>query len=109
MADINSLVLDALEGFRPPEKLTLSQWADKFAFLSAESSAEAGRWHTLPYQKGIMDAVTDPRVEQITVMKSARVGYTKILNHAIAFHIHQDPCPIMLIQPTIEDAQGYSK
>jgi len=109
MVDINSLVLDALEGFRPPEKLTLSQWADKFAFLSAESSAEAGRWHTLPYQKGIMDAVTDPRVEQITVMKSARVGYTKILNHAIAFHIHQDPCPIMLIQPTIEDAQGYSK
>ena len=109
MADINSLVLDALEGFRPPEKLTLSQWADKFAFLSAESSAEAGRWHTLPYQKGIMDAVTDPRVEQITVMKSARVGYTKILIHAIAFHIHQDPCPIMLIQPTIEDAQGYSK
>jgi len=109
MAEINSLVLDALEGFRPPEKLTLSQWADKFAFLSAESSAEAGRWHTLPYQRGIMDAVTDPRVEQITVMKSARVGYTKILNHAIAFHIHQDPCPIMLIQPTIEDAQGYSK
>jgi phage terminase large subunit GpA-like protein len=109
MADINSLVFDALEGFRPPEKLTLSQWADKFAFLSAESSAEAGRWHTLPYQKGIMDAVTDPRVEQLTVMKSARVGYTKILNHAIAFHIHQDPCPIMLIQPTIEDAQGYSK
>ena len=109
MADINSLVFDALEGFRPPEKLTLSQWADKFAFLSAESSAEAGRWHTLPYQKGIMDAVTDPRVERITVMKSARVGYTKILNHAIAFHIHQDPCPIMLIQPTIEDAQGYSK
>jgi phage terminase large subunit GpA-like protein len=56
-----------------------------------------------------MDAITDPKIEQITLMKSARVGYSKILNHTIAFHIHQDPCPIMLVQPTIEDAQGYSK
>ena len=71
MADISVLMRGALEAFRPPEKLTLSEWADRYAFLSAESSAEAGRWHTLPYQKGMMDAVTDPAVEQITVMKSA--------------------------------------
>lgn len=111
MTEDNLLKLEraAYQAFKPPEKLTLSEWADRYAFLSAESSAEGGRWHTLPYQKGIMDAITDPRVEQVTVMKSARVGYSKILNHAIAFHIHQDPCPIMLVQPTIEDAQGYSK
>ena len=109
MAEVNDLVKGALEGFRPPEKLTLSEWADRYAFLSAESSAEAGRWHTLPYQKGMMDAVTDPSVEQITVMKSARVGYTKMINHAIGYHCHQDACPIMVVQPTVEDAQGYSK
>ena len=99
----------AFLAFKPPKKMTLSEWADSYAYLSAESSAEGGRWHTLPYQKGIMDAITDPKIEQITVMKSARVGYSKILNHVAAFHIHQDPCPIMIVQPTIEDAQGYSK
>ena len=99
----------AFLAFKPPKKMTLSEWADSYAYLSSESSAEGGRWHTLPYQKGIMDAVTDPKIEQITVMKSARVGYSKILNHVAAFHIHQDPCPIMIVQPTIEDAQGYSK
>lgn len=109
MASINAIAKTALLAFKPPEKLTLSEWADRFAYLSVESSAEGGRWHTLPYQKGIMDAITDPKLEQITVMKSARVGYSKILNHTIAYHIHQDPCPIMLVQPTIEDAQGYSK
>ena len=109
MASINAIATTALLAFKPPEKLTLSEWADTYAYLSAESSAEGGRWHTLPYQKGIMDAITDPKLEQITVMKSARVGYSKILNHTIAYHIHQDPCPIMLVQPTIEDAQGYSK
>jgi phage terminase large subunit GpA-like protein len=109
MSNLLKLENAAWKAFKPPEKLTLSEWADRYAFLSAESSAEGGRWHTLPYQKGIMDAITDPKVEQVTVMKSARVGYSKILNHTIAFHIHQDPCPIMLVQPTIEDAQGYSK
>ena len=56
-----------------------------------------------------MDAITNPDIEQVTVMKSARVGYSKILNHIIAYHIHQDPCSIMVVQPTIQDATGYSK
>ncbi len=109
MTNIEVLERRAYQAFQPPKKLSLSEWADENAFLSAESSAEGGRWRTLPYQKGIMDAITDPEIEQVTVMKSARVGYSKILNHVIAFHIHQDPAPIMLVQPTIEDAQGYSK
>jgi len=109
MTSITELEKKAYAAFKPPKKLSLSEWADEFAYLSAESSAEGGRWHTLPYQKGMMDAVTDPNIEQITVMKSARVGYSKILNHIIAYHIHQDPCPIMVVQPTIEDAAGYSK
>ena len=109
MNNLLKLEKKAYLSFKPPKKLSLSQWADKNAYLSAESSAEGGRWRTLPYQKGIMDAITDPNVEQVTVMKSARVGYSKILNHIIAYHIHQDPCPIMVCQPTIEDCQGYSK
>ena len=109
MSAIIELEKRAFAAFKPPKKLTLSEWADEYAYLSAESSAEGGRWHTLPYQKGIMDAITDPNIEQVTVMKAARVGYSKILNHIIAYHIHQDPCGIMVVQPTIEDASGYSK
>mgnify|MGYP003310951951 FL=1 len=106
---LTELEKSAYLAFKPPKKLTLSEWADEYAYLSAESSAEGGRWHTLPYQKAMMDAITDPKIEQVTVMKSARVGYSKILNHIIAYHIHQDPCGIMVVQPTIEDAAGYSK
>ena len=56
-----------------------------------------------------MDAVTDPKVRQITVMKSARVGYTKILDHVAGFFIHQDPSPILIVQPRVEDAEDYSR
>ena len=109
MSNLLTLEQSAFGSFKPPKKLSLSDWADEYAYLSAESSAEGGRWKTLPYQKGMMDAITNPDVEQVTIMKSARVGYSKILNHVIAYHIHQDPCPIMVVQPTIEDATGYSK
>lgn len=109
MADINSVLREVMQAWRPPKKMTLSQWSDANAYLSAESAAQEGRWRTLPYQAGIMDAMTDPTVEQIVVLKSARVGYTKMLNNLIGYHIHQDPCPIMVVQPTIEDAEGYSK
>lgn len=87
----------------------MSQWADTYAVLSPESAAEPGRWRTLPYQRGILDAFTDPKIERITVMKSARVGYTKALNWVVAYHMHQDPCSILCVQPTLDDAQGYSK
>jgi len=109
MNNLAKLEKQAYLAFKPPKKLSLSEWADNYAYLSAESSAEGGRWRTLPYQKGIMDAITNPNVEQVTLMKSARVGYSKILNHLIAYHIHQDPCPIMVCQPTLDDCQSYSK
>ena len=91
----------------PPPKLTLSQWAARYARLSAETSAETGRFHAFPYQPGIMDAVTDPGVHTVTVKKSARVGYTKIVDHIAGYFVHQDPSPVFIVQPRIEDAEDY--
>jgi phage terminase large subunit GpA-like protein len=110
----SALALDALFGralkaWRPPPRLRLSNWADEHFYLSPESAAEPGRWRTLPYQRGILDAISDPDVVQVSVMKSSRIGYTKCIDATVGFYIHQDPCPIMVVQPTIEDAQGYSK
>lgn len=93
---------------QPPPKLTLSQWAEKYAVLSAETSAQTGRFRAYAYQIGMMDAVTDPTVVRVTIMKSARVGYTKILDHVAGYFIHQDPSPILVVQPRVEDAEDYS-
>lgn len=108
-ADLEGVVARARAAWRPPPRLSLSEWADAHFYLSAESAATPGRWRTLPYQRGIMDAITDPRVRQVSVMKSARVGYTKIIDAAIGYHMHHAPCPILVVQPTIDDAKGYSK
>ncbi len=109
MDRVDALVQSALAAWRPPPRLSLSEWADRHFALSAESAAEPGRWKTLPYQREILDAFTNPTVEQVSVIKSARVGWTKCMNVVVAYYMAQDPCPIMIVQPTIEDAEGYSK
>ncbi|MDH4746856.1 phage terminase large subunit family protein, partial [Sphingomonas sp. CBMAI 2297] len=93
---------------QPPPKLTLSEWAAEYAVLSAETSAQTGRFRAYAYQIGMMDAITDPSVSRVTIMKSARVGYTKILDHAVGYFIHQDPSPMLVVQPRVEDAEDYS-
>src|SRR5580693_7759278 len=70
--------------FHPPPELTVSAWADRERYLSPESSAEPGRWRTsrVPYLKEIMDAVTDPAIRKIVVIKSSQIGYTTgVLQH----------------------------
>lgn len=101
----------ALRALTPPPKLKVSEWADRFRRLSPESSAEPGQWFTsrAEYQRGMMDAVSDPSIETVVVMSSAQVGKTEVLNNAIGFHIHLDPAPILLVQPTIEMAEVWSK
>jgi phage terminase large subunit GpA-like protein len=96
------------KNLRPPPKLTLSEWAADYAVLSPETSAQTGRFEAFGYQPGIMDAITDPANEQVIVKKSARVGFTKILDHAVGYFIHQDPSPILVVQPRVEDAEDYS-
>ena len=97
---------------KPPPDLTLSEWADTFRRLSAGSSAEPGRWRTskAPYQKEIMDAITDIAIRKVVIMSAAQVGKTDamVLN-PIGYYVHYDPSPIMVIQPTIDMAEKFSK
>lgn len=94
---------------QPPPVMSLSQWANTYAVLSRETSAQTGRFRSYPYQDGIMDAITDPGVTYVSVMKSARVGYTKILDHVVGYYLAHDPSPILVVQPRVEDAEDYSK
>ncbi len=56
-----------------------------------------------------MDALSDSTVHTVVVMSSAQVGKTEFLNNAAGFFIDQDPSPILMLQPTIEMGQAWSK
>ncbi|QPA33423.1 phage terminase large subunit family protein [Thermaerobacillus caldiproteolyticus] len=109
--DTELLFKDIVQIVAPPPELTVSEWADLYRRLSSESSAEPGTWRTdrAPYQREIMDAINDPAVETVVVMTSAQVGKTEILLNIIGYHIDYDPAPIMVMQPTLQMAQAFSK
>ena len=99
------------KGLKPQPKTSTSVWADSYRMLSAGISAEPGRWKTsrAPYQQEIMDAFTQPGVNKVVVMSSSQIGKSDIMNNVIGRFAHLDPCPIMMIQPTIEMAEDFSK
>ena len=95
----------------PPPTLTLSQWAEDHARLSSEDSAEKGRWRPerAPYQREIMDAFTNPLIHTVAVMSAAQIGKTLILKVLMGYYMDQDTAPILVVVPTVSEAQVFSK
>ena len=108
---LNACLAKILSGMKPPEDLTVSQWADKNRRLTSESSAEVGKWRTsrTPYMFDILDSFTDPLIEHIVVVAASQVGKSETINNMVGYRIDQDPGPILLIQPTIDDVKRYSE
>ncbi len=111
-----SAVLDQIDAaaykrYAPPPRQTLSQWADDNRVLSAESSAEPGRWRTdrTPYLREPMDVFADRHVETVVIMASSQVGKTEVLLNLVGYHMHRDPAPMLLVEPTLEMGQAISK
>lgn len=111
LAKIKGIIRTSFKCWKCPPKLTISEWADLYRYLSPEASAEPGKYLTsrAEYQRGIMDAFSNPDVERIVVMSSAQVGKTEILNNIVGYFIDQDPSTILNLQPTLEMAQTWSK
>lgn len=102
---------DSLRVLRPPEQLTVSEWADRFRVLDSKTSAEPGGWRTsrTPYLQGIMDAFNNPDIEEIIFVKPTQVGGTESLQNIVGYIIAQDPAPALIVYPTLELAEFTSK
>ena len=109
---ISIISRDLNVGLAPISNEPIWAWADRNVWLGADVTSEPGPWRTdfTPYNKGVMEAIQNPRVEKVVIMKAARLGctYSAVLN-VIGWHIQNDPCPIFLVYPTAENAKKFSK
>lgn len=85
----------------------LSAWLETFVQLPVGLSAESGPLRLWPFQRDMADAMTDPAIERVTLLKPTRVGFTSLLTGVLAYYIDNEPCPILVIQPTDSDARDY--
>lgn len=94
-----------------PPVLTVSEWADEHRRLPETSAARGGRWRTefTPYLRGIMDAVHEPGIRTLALMKCAQVGGSEALHNILGYFIQHDPCPMLMVHPSKEVAEEWSK
>jgi phage terminase large subunit GpA-like protein len=96
--------------YAPPPDILVSEWAQRNRILPKGTTARPGPFRPEKFQIEMMDVICDPNVHEIVVKKPTQVGYSDaVLNNIIGFFIDVDPKPIMLVQPTIDNAKDYGK
>ena len=93
----------ALESLRPPEDISVSEWAEKYRVLDS-SSAIPGPWKNskTPYLAEIMDSFLDSDIEEIIFVKPTQVGGTEAMLNMLGYIAAQDPAPTLAVYPSDE-------
>lgn len=96
---------------RPAAKLTGSEWADERRFVPSGTSPEAGQWRTsrTPYLREPMDAATDKLIETVVMCCSSQLGKSEMLLNILGYYADHEPAPQLMLQPTVEMAEAFSK
>lgn len=96
----------------PIPNKTVDEWADENRRLAANSSAEPGPYRTsrTPYLREVMRLLssTSP-VERVVLMASAQVGKSECGNNFVGTVMDLYRGPIILVQPTVELVERYSR
>ncbi|EFM3414221.1 phage terminase large subunit family protein, partial [Escherichia coli] len=87
--------------------MTAVEWADQNYYLPKESSYGEGEWKTLPFQIAIMNCMGNDQVRTVNLIKSARVGYTKMLLGVVGYFIEHKSRNSLLFQPTDSAAEDF--
>lgn len=113
MIDAAALVADAIaDGIEPPPRLTVTKWADANRRLPTKGSGEPGKWRTsrVPYAAEIMDCLSiDHPCKRIVFMKSVQSAGTEMGNNWVGWFIDTQKAPMMVVQPTLDMAERWSK
>ena len=109
--DARALAESTLAAFRPPPDIDVAEWAERYRRLSPESSAAPGKYNLdrTPYLREPLQMIGKPGVVSVSMMTSAQIGKSTLVENAIGYAIDLDPCPILHISPTIESMKMFSR
>ena len=101
-----------MNGLRPEQPLTVSEWSDRYRKLSSKASAEPGPWRTsrTPYLREPMDCLSSNNpIQRVVMMFAAQTGKTEAGSNWLGYVIDHAPGPMLCVQPTVEMAKRLSK
>ena len=98
--------------FAPRVRMVVSDWADTNRVLTSAETSMPGPWRTnvVPFIREIMDSLSaSSPCETVVFCKPTQVAGTESLINWTGYSIDQSPGPMMVVQPTIELAELWSK
>ena len=95
-------IADCLEYMKPPDDLTVSEWAERYRVLDELSSKMTGLWKNsvTPYLIGIMDEFNSYETETVVFVKPTQVGGTEAIFNMMGYAVAQDPAPMLVVYPS---------
>ena len=104
---IEAVRANALRFLIPPPRLRLSEWIEGNVILPEGVSAQPGKVRLWPFQREIADAIGDPLIERVTLVKPVRVGFSTLLTAAVGSFVANEPAPILYLLPAEADCRDY--
>lgn len=100
--EVASYIHEALRQLKPPEDISVSEWAEKYRMLDAKTAAMPGPWRNdkTPYLTEIMNELNNYETEEIVFCKCTQVGGTEAELNMLGYIIGQDPAPSMVVYPS---------
>lgn len=85
--------------YAPPPRMNIADWAEAHRILtSGEAKGSRLRWDVTPALRLVAAAYHDPTVRELWLQKASQLGYTQaVVMSIIGYHMHLDPCPILII------------
>jgi len=79
--------------------------------LPPEETATPGRYRLTQHRfwEEVLDAWGDPALDDVAIKKCSQVGWTTLIMAMIGYAADTDPGRIMMVLPTVEDAEDASK
>ena len=90
-------------------RLNLLEWAERYRFLSKESSSSFGKFKAFSYQCEPMIEISNPKREKVILLWASQLGKSELINNVLGYYIHQEPSTILFMLPNKDDAEDYSK
>ncbi len=105
-----AVIQEAQLFFSPRTMRGIAETADAVRILPSSTSSEGGPFRTsrVPYMRKIMDALQNPRVQTVVVMKGAQTAGTTIAENWILWTMLESPSPMLAIWPTEKLLQRWS-
>jgi phage terminase large subunit GpA-like protein len=100
-----------LLALRPPARKRLSEWVEDHRVIPAGKSSAPGPWRNAraPHLVGVMDALTDPQVERVTLMCPAQVGKSEVAINLVLYSLVEDPGDVLVVMAREDDARDFSQ